>query len=488
VNSAHPICGPDLGRNTDERNAAFCLCGSADPYHRWFPHEANPDLQQYRLSDGIRDLLWDHGQVQERHLEAVPEGAASGAANLRARTFFANAGRVRAVSILLLLLATGAFLFITTLNAHARNPEEAGRTFGGFIVGVVIVAVCAALAMRRWKGHPEGATLLMFSSIMALGLGGLAIVGLKVRGENRTFTQQLNEIAQLNKDMQVFATGGPPPPKRSTDPDIEGTRALLTDIARRQLEARRADQALGMEELLDHPERAGSAAQLTRELELTKQQSEIWAKCYLDVERIVSSKTSSQEGTFLTVARKIAEKQGKARRLHAVVFEADVALLAFLRDTFGAYSYRDGLYDSSSAEWRSRFGMLLENQRVAAATYNKDIGGNHAPPLRPAVLKAVITEKDLPQEKPFGPFIEYRVTPDVTSVHLGETVTLHFELITQADLRGLKYVEFPRFEGFSSRKLEAPSRPEPRKDVVDGRTVIRYTLLKMELRTRVTIT
>jgi hypothetical protein len=375
VNSMNPICGPDLGRDTDERNAAYCLCGSADPYHRWFPREANPDLQEYRLSDGIRDLLWDHGHVQEKRPEAAPAEPESGAANLRARSFFAGGDRLRTTaSILLLLLAAGAFFFAVSLNAQARNPDQAAKSLGKFIASVVIVAAGAAFAVRRWKGRPEGTTLLMFSSIMALGFGGLALVGLKVRGENRTFTQQLNEVAQMNKDVQVFATGGPPPPKRSTDPDIEGARALLTDIARRQLEARRADQALGMGELLDHPERATSAAQLTRELELTKQQSEIWAKCYLDVEQIVSNKERSQEGTFLAVARKVSEKNGKVRRLHAAVFEADVALLAFLRDTFGAYSYRDGLYDSSSAEWRSRFRTLIDNQRAAAATYNSARG------------------------------------------------------------------------------------------------------------------
>jgi hypothetical protein len=260
------------------------------------------------------------------------------------------------------------------MNAHARNPHDAARDFGEFIGIVVTFAAIGAFVARRWKDLPKGTALLLFSSMMALGFGGLAIVGLKVRWEDRTFTQQLNEVAQLHKDVQVFATGGPPPPKRSTDPDVEGARVLLTDIARRQLEARRADQALGMGELLDHPERATSAAQMTRELELTKQQGEIWAKCYLDVERIVSSKTPSQEGTFLTVARKISEKNGKVRRLHAAVFEADVALLTFLRDTFGTYSYRDGLYDSSSAEWRSRFRTLIDNQRAAAATYNSARG------------------------------------------------------------------------------------------------------------------
>lgn len=377
MDSTHPTCGPDLGRDTDERNAAFCLCGSADPYHRWFPREANPDLHQYRLSDGVRDLLWDHGHVQDKGAETIQPAADT--ANVRIASFLVSRERLRlTVSILLLLFATGAFFFVTSLNAHARNPDEAGRTFGEFVVGVVIVAAGAAFARRRWQSRPGGTTLLVFSSIIALGFGGLAIVGLKVRRDNRAFTQQLNETAQLAKDVQAFGAGGPPPPQRSTDPDIEGARGLLTDIARRQLEARRADQALGMGELLDHPERASSAAQLTRELELTKQQSEIWARCYLDVERIVSSKTPSQEGTFLTVARKIAEKQEKVRRLHAAVFEADVALLAFLRDTFGAYSYRDGLYDSSSAEWRSRFGTLAENQKAAAATYNSTRGSASA--------------------------------------------------------------------------------------------------------------
>ncbi len=76
------------------------------------------------------------------------------------------------------------------------------------------------------------------------------------------------------------------------------------------------------------------------------------------------------------------------------------------------------------------------------------------------------------------PLIEFRVTPDKTTAYVGEEITLHYELLTQADVQGLEYLEPPRFPGCWAEDLEKPEKPVGHRDVVDGRTVMRFTLLR----------
>ena len=45
-------------------------------------------------------------------------------------------------------------------------------------------------------------------------------------------------------------------------------------------------------------------------------------------------------------------------------------------------------------------------------------------------------------------------------------------------MQGLEYLDAPKFPGCWAEDLEKPERPEGRRDVVDGRTVMRFTLLK----------
>jgi len=76
------------------------------------------------------------------------------------------------------------------------------------------------------------------------------------------------------------------------------------------------------------------------------------------------------------------------------------------------------------------------------------------------------------------PLVEFRVTPDKTTAYVGEEITLHYELLTQADVQGLEYLEPPRFPGCWAEDLEKPEKPVGHRDVVDGRTVMRFTLQK----------
>lgn len=80
--------------------------------------------------------------------------------------------------------------------------------------------------------------------------------------------------------------------------------------------------------------------------------------------------------------------------------------------------------------------------------------------------------------RPRDALVSYIVTPDRTSAYVGEEIVLHYELITQADISGLDFVEPPKFPGFWAEDIERPTQPQGRQDTVDGRPVTRFTLLK----------
>jgi hypothetical protein len=80
--------------------------------------------------------------------------------------------------------------------------------------------------------------------------------------------------------------------------------------------------------------------------------------------------------------------------------------------------------------------------------------------------------------RPRDALVTYIVTPDRTTAYAGEEIVLHYELITQADISGLDFVEPPKFPGFWAEDIERPTQPQGRQDTYDGRAVTRFTLLK----------
>ncbi len=80
-----------------------------------------------------------------------------------------------------------------------------------------------------------------------------------------------------------------------------------------------------------------------------------------------------------------------------------------------------------------------------------------------------------PREKPF---VDLLVTADKTTAVVGEEVTLTVDLVTTADVQGLEWIEPPKFPGAWAEDLERPERPTGRREIVDGRPVVRFTLLK----------
>ncbi len=133
----------------------------------------------------------------------------------------------------------------------------------------------------------------------------------------------------------------------------------------------------------------------------------------------------------------------------------------------------------------------FDDKTVKAASYLLDVGparGHAAQPAEPESddpLMSLLRRRDngasraaasgAPRAKPL---VEFRVTADKTTAYVGEEITLHYELLTQADVQGLEYLDPPRFPGCWAEDLEKPEKPVGHRDVVDGRTVMRFTLLK----------
>jgi BatD DUF11 like domain len=133
----------------------------------------------------------------------------------------------------------------------------------------------------------------------------------------------------------------------------------------------------------------------------------------------------------------------------------------------------------------------FDDKTVKAASYLLDVAparGHAAQPAEPEnddPLMSLLRRRDgaasraaAPGAPRVRPLVEFRVTPDKTTAYVGEEITLHYELLTQADVQGLEYLDPPHFPGCWAEDLEKPEKPVGHRDVVDGRTVMRFTLLK----------
>jgi hypothetical protein len=125
----------------------------------------------------------------------------------------------------------------------------------------------------------------------------------------------------------------------------------------------------------------------------------------------------------------------------------------------------------------------FDDKVVKAASYLLEVGparGRSAPQPgdEDPIAQFLRPQQRRPGAGAQAPFLEFRVTADKTTAYVGEEVTLHYELLTQADVQGLEYLEPPRFPGCWAEDLEKPEKPEGHRDVVDGKTVMRFTLLK----------
>jgi hypothetical protein len=74
--------------------------------------------------------------------------------------------------------------------------------------------------------------------------------------------------------------------------------------------------------------------------------------------------------------------------------------------------------------------------------------------------------------------VEYLATPEKTSAYVGEEITVTYDLLTDSDVEGLEYVDPPKFPSCWAEDLEKPEKPIGKREIVDGRPVTRFTLLK----------
>lgn len=84
-------------------------------------------------------------------------------------------------------------------------------------------------------------------------------------------------------------------------------------------------------------------------------------------------------------------------------------------------------------------------------------------------------ERGLPSAEPVLAFV---ATPSRETAYVGEEVTIAYDLVTEAEVQGIEYVEAPQFPGLWAEDLERPERPQGRKDTFEGRPVARFTLLR----------
>lgn len=132
----------------------------------------------------------------------------------------------------------------------------------------------------------------------------------------------------------------------------------------------------------------------------------------------------------------------------------------------------------------------FDDKPVKAASYLLDVGPARGRAAQPEPenddpLMSLLRRREgagnragAPATARVRPLVEFRVTPDKTTAYVGEEITLHYELLTQADVQGLEYLDPPRFPGCWAEDLEKPEKPVGHRDVVDGKTVMRFTLLR----------
>lgn len=89
--------------------------------------------------------------------------------------------------------------------------------------------------------------------------------------------------------------------------------------------------------------------------------------------------------------------------------------------------------------------------------------------------RRVGSERELPADEPVLAFV---ATPSKDSAFVGEEVSITYDLVTQAEVQGIEYVEAPQFPGLWAEDLERPERPQGRRDTWEGRSVARFTLLR----------
>ncbi len=139
----------------------------------------------------------------------------------------------------------------------------------------------------------------------------------------------------------------------------------------------------------------------------------------------------------------------------------------------GETTFRLGDKDVKAGAYLLEVGAARGTPGSAPPTHARE-DAFRRPGARPGVRSAGI-ERGFPSEEPV---LAFTATPSQETAYVGEEVTITYELVTQAEVQGIEYVEAPQFPGLWAEDLERPERPQGRRDTFEGRPVARFTLLK----------
>lgn len=156
------------------------------------------------------------------------------------------------------------------------------------------------------------------------------------------------------------------------------------------------------------------------------------------------------------------------------------SLSYFLRPTgtgpaeIGETTFRLGEKDVKAGAYLLEVGAARRPQGAGPASpqAGEDPFGRTA--TRGGIRQAGI-ERAFPGSEPILAFV---ATPSRESSYVGEEVVVTYELVTEAEVQGIEYVEAPQFPGLWAEDLERPERPQGRRGTWEGRPVARFTLLR----------
>ncbi len=162
------------------------------------------------------------------------------------------------------------------------------------------------------------------------------------------------------------------------------------------------------------------------------------------------------------------------------VFSRSSSLTYFLRPTgtgpaeIGETTFRFGDKEVKAGAYLLEVGPARrESGSDAAAPQREEDPFDRVFPRRGTRPAGV--ERGLPSAEPILAFV---ATPSRETAFVGEEVTISYDLVTEAEVQGIEYVEAPQFPGLWAEDLERPERPQGRKDTFEGRPVARFTLLR----------
>ena len=162
------------------------------------------------------------------------------------------------------------------------------------------------------------------------------------------------------------------------------------------------------------------------------------------------------------------------------VFSRSSSLTYFLRPTgtgpaeIGETTFRFGEKSVTSGAYLLEVGPARrESGGGAASPRPEEDPFDRAFPRRGTRPAGI--ERGLPSAEPILAFV---ATPSRETAYVGEEVTIAYDLVTEAEVQGIEYVDAPQFPGLWAEDLERPERPQRKVDTFDGRPVARYTLLR----------